>query len=251
MVTKQQTKFALLGAITSILPFAGIASAATSGVGGVVVDSSNSHAYELVLDPAASWSQAESTAVGAGGYLVTPTSQSEDAFLDQILSTNNAPTGSYWLGLTREPGQLVGGGTGTATSTGSGTKTASQFYFVTDEPVTYTNWGPNLPDNFAGTEDSGSVKWTSLTGADHSDASQSGKWNDLPNAGYTAGNGQFSGDLIRAGYVVEWDSVAAAGAGISASAPVAAVPLPNAAFLFMTGATIATFAVRRSRMHRA
>ena len=146
MFTKQQTKFALLGAITSILPFAGVASAATSGVGGVVLDSANSHAYELVLDPAASWSQAESTARGAGGYLVTPTSQSEDAFVDQILLTNNAPTGSYWMGLTREPGQLVGGGTGT----GSGTKAASQFYFVTDEPVTYANWGPSLPDNFAG-----------------------------------------------------------------------------------------------------
>lgn len=178
-------------ALGAILPLAAssAASAATSTPEGVVVNSTNSHAYELVLDPSASWSQAEATATSAGGYLVTPTSQSEDAFVDGILSTNNSPTGAYWMGLTRVAGKLLTGGTGTGTTSGSSTPTASQYYFVTSEPVTYTNWGANLPDDYNGIEDSGSIKWTNPSGTDQSDASQNGKWNDLPDAGYSPGIG--------------------------------------------------------------
>lgn len=246
-----QKKTMVLGAISAMLPLglAGAASAAVSTPGGVVVDSANNHAYELVVDPNASWSAAESTAVAAGGYLVTPTSASEDAFVDAMLSSNNAPTGSYWIGLTREPGMLLTGGTGTGSSAG-GTPTASEFYFVTGEPVTYTNWGAGLPDNYNNDEDTGSIKWTNPSDSNQSDASQDGKWNDLPDAGYSPGNGQFTGDLIRAGYVVEWDSASAAGAGIGAASPAAAVPLPNAALLFGTGVVVAGLAVRRARRAR-
>src|SRR5437764_5354102 len=81
----------------SLAMLSGMASAGpvtwTTGNGG------NGHSYELVLDNGISWTGAQAFAAGHGGYLVTEQTPQEAAFVNNLLATSNAPTGSYWIGV--------------------------------------------------------------------------------------------------------------------------------------------------------
>lgn len=176
------------------------------------------HTYELFIDNASSWTQAQSAAAGAGGYLAAVTSASEDQFVDQLLTNGHAPTGSYWIGLEK------------TSSTGG-------WAWSDNEAFSYSNWTPGVPDNFLGQENRGSILWTADSSA--STFSRRGQWNDLPDSGYPNANLNGAGtDLQRGGYVVEMNS--AAGGATS-------VPLPAAALLFVPGAAVALVAARRAR----
>src|SRR5438477_12237696 len=88
----------LLGfALIALSNFVGTASAGPvtwpSSAGG------NGHSYELILDNGLSWSGAQSYASQHGGYLVTEQNSQEVQFVNNVLGTANAPTGSYWMGV--------------------------------------------------------------------------------------------------------------------------------------------------------
>jgi hypothetical protein len=98
------------------------------------------------------WTQANSIANSVGGHLTTITSQGENAFvLSQVQSTGYFS----WIGLQRT-------GTGPA-----------QFSWVTGEPLVYTNWGPEDPNNGGGHN-------TTITEPYAFMYEGSGKWHDLP-----------------------------------------------------------------------
>ncbi|MDJ0506560.1 MAG: lectin-like protein, partial [Nostocales cyanobacterium LE14-WE12] len=99
------------------------------------------------LTPARDWSGAQAIAQSAGGNLVTINNQDEQNWLFQRYK-------SYvWIGLSDHVQEGV-------------------WRWVSGEPVTYTNWLPNQPDNWDGIED---FVQLNLTG--------DGRWNDLPHVG--------------------------------------------------------------------
>jgi hypothetical protein len=90
-----------------------------------VLGSQTGHCYQP-FDDLLSWADARDFCKNAGGYLVTLTSQPEDAFVYSI-----APF-EHWLGAT--DGLLP-----IAVSAGT-------YAWVTGEPMTYTNWSSGEPN---------------------------------------------------------------------------------------------------------
>ncbi len=82
--------------------------------------------YDLAL----SWSMAKTFCETAGGHLATETSKREKAIIAQLL--NDAPGETYWLGATDSDW------------TGS-------WQWVTQEPLSFTDWAKGQPDNSTGT----------------------------------------------------------------------------------------------------
>src|SRR5689334_20959189 len=109
-----------------------------------VIWSGNGHSYE-VIRPAnrISWSDANTAAQNAGGYLATITSKAENDFVASLLTDpslwfflggiQNGP----WLGGFQQPGssEPLGG-----------------WQWVTGEPWSFTAWAPTQPDNARGIE---------------------------------------------------------------------------------------------------
>lgn len=133
----------------------------------------NGHEYLLV--DFASWTDAEATAVTLGGHLVTINSAAENSW---IYSTFNP-----LLPVLPVPGEcaivFLWIGLNDAQSEGN-------FVWSSGEPVTYTNWSPNQPDNARGLEDFTHI-WTPGSTPNQ----PLGTWNDYenypsggPNAGY-------------------------------------------------------------------
>jgi hypothetical protein len=146
--------------------------------------------YELILDSASDQSAASAAASSSGGHLVTITSSSEQSFIESLLSGASAPTGSYWMGLTR-----VG--------------TSDTFAWDTGEPFAFTHFADGEPNNYpaganAGT--SGAIYWSQ--NPTDGNFTRRGTWNDAPLAGYPAGS--LPGDLSRQGFIIE---VEGAGSG--------------------------------------
>lgn len=100
----------------------------------------NGHSYYRSTS-SMTWTSAKIACQNMGGHLVTMNSSAENNF---VFST--WPSG--WIGFTDE---VVEG----------------QWGWVTNEPVTYTNWNPGEPNN-AGNED-------------YAQFVSGGRWNDLPN----------------------------------------------------------------------
>ena len=78
-----------------------------------------------------SWETANQIALSKGGHLTTITSEAENAFITSRVQSNGYFS---WLGLRR---------------TGAG---PTQFAWVTGEPLSYTNWGAEDPNNLSGYE---------------------------------------------------------------------------------------------------
>jgi hypothetical protein len=127
----------------------------------------NGHYYELFMPGTISWEDANTAAIGLGGYLATLTSGPEDAFVwsnvDDELDDNGG--NMAWLGGF----QPVGTG-----------EPNDGWRWVTIEPWSYTNWFAGEPNNL-GEED-----------YLHLGRFTDGGWNDA--------NGGTNG------YIVEWDS---------------------------------------------
>jgi hypothetical protein len=115
--------------------------------------SGNGHWYQFVYQelnpPADSWDAARQWAQDHGGYLATPTSAEENAFLVSILDQVHS---SAWLG---------------------GYKSTGVWVWDTGEPWAYTNWIPGQP--------SGDGNYLSLT---ESAGWGWGKWNDAASTIY-------------------------------------------------------------------
>jgi hypothetical protein len=190
--------------------------AADAGYGGTVVFPKSAggtgNSYELVLDPSATAGSAGAASAASGGYLATITSAAEQSFIEDLLSNDAAPTGSYFFGLGR-----VGN--------------TDSFGWSNGEPFSYQNFAAGEPNDYKSGEDAGQIYWT---GPGDSDAlARRGGWNDAPAAGYA---GSTILDLNTAGFLIERPGVGGdggnnnGGGGNGGNGGPAAVPLPPAVF---------------------
>jgi hypothetical protein len=101
----------------------------------------NGHKY-LLTSTAKTWEQAQQEAQQYGGNLVTINDATEEQWLQSTFGTSE----SFWIGLTDKVSE-------------------GNFVWINGEPVTYTNWYPNEPNDSLGNED-----YTHMNVA--------GKWND-------------------------------------------------------------------------
>ena len=121
-----------------------------------LADGGNAHAYRHVIPPGGiTWTDAEAAAqanflAGVSGHLVTINSQAEWDFV-----VSEFPINYTWIGLTDQFQE-------------------GNFYWVTGEPVTFTRWIPNEPNN-AGDEDFVFYQTSSGLGGDFG-------WNDFKNS---------------------------------------------------------------------
>ena len=212
----------------SIPALAALAAGASGAFGAPVVwDSSaggNGNTYDLIVDNTVSWDAARSAAQAAGGDLATITSQAEQGFLESLLTSANAATGSYWFGI-------------------RGTGTEGVYQNVTGEALSFTNWTPGEPNNSNGGENVGAVLWTA-NGGDPGTLARRGTWNDEPTSGYPAPGlpTPAQPDVLRGGYIIE-----IAGDDNGGGGEPNAVPLPAAAYAFPLGAAVAGYFYRRLR----
>ncbi len=175
------------------------------------------NSYELILDGEISYLAARGAASAAGGHLVSLTSPAEQAFIEGLLGSDDAPTGSYWIGLEQR---------------------LDSFVWSTGEAIDYTNFAPAEPNNFGGKEDVGQIYWSRDLADDL--VSRRGRWNDAPVDGYpNDDNSNFpTMDLNRGGYIVEREAQ---------EPPPVAIPLPPAVFAAPLTALLAGWTFRRSR----
>lgn len=207
-------KFAAVLAVGSLTSAAAVAAP--------VVFPGNGHSYDVVVNSTIDWNAAGASASSAGGYLATITSADEQAFIQSLLGSASAPTGSYFFGLQERTDGVFGPTHG--------------------ESSTYFNWDAGEPNNGVGTPETvGAVLWTQS--ATEPTAARSGKWNDTPVGGYpdpVVGT-PAQADILRGGYLVEIDP--------AVSPPPTAVPIPPAIYAFPLVAGLAAFASHRMRRH--
>lgn len=221
--TRLKSHLAAPAAAVALLAGVPAASAAPvvwdSGSGG------NGNTYDFVLDANASWDAARAAAQAAGGDLATIDTQAEQDFVESLLDSQFADTGSYWFGI-RET-------------------TEGNWQHVNGQAVGFANWAPDQPDNSQGVETVGAILWANDadSAADPAMLARRGGWNDAPVSGYpVAGLVNPPGDALRAGYLIE---IAADDGGNGG--PGTAIPLPAAAYAFPLGMGVAGFFYRRLR----
>lgn len=137
------------------------------------------HWYDVVIAASGStWNDAELAARTLGGYLATITSAAENAVVFQLIDDP-----AYWV--TRASGMQSGPWIGGIQPSGS-PEPAGGWAWVSTEPLGYTNWAPNQPDNAVGNENRMHFGENSVT--------RTSTWSDT----------QFDdADVIA--YVIEWD----------------------------------------------
>lgn len=147
------------------------------------------HTYRVVVPSTlTSWTAAQAAAQAAGGHLVTINSAGEQAFVEGLLASADAPTGAYDIG-------------GRVTSTAP-----LAFGWTTGEPFSYRHWysgEPNSAFRAPGSEPVMAMLWT-RTAAEPT-FSRRGFWNDQVERGYGPGESIFA-DVNQAGYVIETDT---------------------------------------------
>src|SRR5215471_18048565 len=134
----------------------------------------HANTYTVVFDANATWSQAQTAATLAGGYLATITSAAEQAQVNSAISAA-APgqDGGYWINMVET--------------------TEGCYVWNNGESSCYMNFYQGEPNNGAPGETRGQIMWSL------SDPSRRGFWNDVPAAGITG-----STDISRRGYVIEF-----------------------------------------------
>lgn len=163
---------------------------ASAAVAAPVQWAGNGHWYEAVSVPGGiSWTQASAAAQAAGGYLATPTSDAENAFVFGLV---NSPV--YW---NQEPGgSNLGPWLGGYQTFDTGSTPAANWTWVTGEPWSFTAWHSGEPNNFTGADENYlSYKCYGSSGC------RIGLWNDLPDA-----ISEFGTAVVA--YVIEYNSLA-------------------------------------------
>lgn len=129
------------------------------------------HSYQ-VFDASLTWEEAKAACAAKGGHLATITSQEEQDFVSNLLSSHSKFF--YWIGA-------------------SDARQEGTWEWVTGETWNYKNWLRGQPDNHSDlngrTENYLAMERTSKG------------WNDLQNAGDSSGNSR----LQNGGYICEWD----------------------------------------------
>lgn len=111
----------------------------------------NGHTYHLISG--GSWTAAEAAAVQLGGHLATVRSQAEHDWLVQNFHNYQGTDIDLWIGF-------------------NDAAVEGTFVWSSGEPVTYTNWDLNEPNNSGGTEDYANLRKNNPAAL----------WNDLSNA---------------------------------------------------------------------
>ena len=107
------------------------------------------------------WEDAQASAAGAGGHLVTITSADEQQFVTSTFLTGADQLSVFWIGC-------------------SDRQTENTFVWVTGEPFSFTNWKSGEPNGWEGAdEDYCTINWNAVRG------DPPGQWNDTPNVGST------------------------------------------------------------------
>ena len=122
-----------LAALTGVLLSA--ASAQAPVVETTAIHPTTGHLY-IELSPS-NWFEAEAQAVALGGHLVTVNSQSEWNWIRSTFQTCGRP---LWIGLTDSANE-------------------GSFKWVSGEPVSFTAWKLNEPNDFGGNEDHAVQDW--------------------------------------------------------------------------------------------
>lgn len=102
----------------------------TGGATTVTFVPSPSSTHTYLLSSSGTWDQAEAEAIALGGHLVTVNDANEDAWLVSQFGNNE----NFWIGLND------------ATQEGA-------FVWASGEPVTYTNWSEDEPNNGNGDDE--------------------------------------------------------------------------------------------------
>ena len=103
----------------------------------------NNHFYKII--EVGSWQDAENAAIAENAHLVSINDQSEQEWLNQTFGTGEY----YWIGLTDQ-------------------QTEGLWEWTSGEPLNYTNWAENEPNNNGGGENYAVMNW-----------GVNGAWNDL------------------------------------------------------------------------
>lgn len=147
-------KLAIAASLAVSLSFVGGNKAqAFTPVGDIFTNEQTGNQYFLTDN--LTWYDAQDQAVEAGGNLVTVNDAAEQAWLETTFGGSEL----FWLGLTDQGDE-------------------GNFKWVSGQEVTYTNWLPGEPNNWAGIEHHVVSNWDIK-----------GKWNDYPGSGYRAVKG--------------------------------------------------------------
>lgn len=146
------------------------------------VQTFNGNSYQ-VINRGMNFYEARDYAESLGGHLVTITSQSEQDFVNQIVNTYGTQN-SYWMGGTWADGGV--------------SNPATDFHWLTGEPVTFTAWAPGQPD--AG---GASNQATAFVRRGHAGWGWEGLWDDL--ACYPNNDDpNYTFNIRHLGLIVEW-----------------------------------------------
>lgn len=130
----------------------------------------NDHTYLAVASPdGVTWTQANRIANSVGGYLATITSIKENNFITKLVHDD-----MYWVqsAQSENAGPWIGGH-----QLFDSAELAGGWRWVTDEQMTYTNWGPRNPDNSQESKSNeNGLHLIRLT----SEGDLSTVWNDMP-----------------------------------------------------------------------
>lgn len=128
----------------------------------------NGHSYlAIAASEGVTWADAKRIATSVGGYLATISSAKENDFVSKLVHDD-----MYWTkdAQNTSAGPWIGGYHDSAEPAGS-------WRWITDEPMTYTNWGQGEPDNSPKANSNGSgLHLLRLT----SSGDPAIVWNDLP-----------------------------------------------------------------------
>lgn len=137
----------------------------------------NGHYYYVYnIDEGSTWKEAKQYCESQGGYLVTITSPGEQIFITDLIQ--NQKKRSYWIGLTDE-------------------EELGEWKWVTDEPLSYSNWAQNEPNHGYG----GKEHYVAIVSYDtkYDYPIFRGEWNDHAN----------DRDIEEFGFICEWDGYSA------------------------------------------
>jgi peptidoglycan hydrolase-like protein with peptidoglycan-binding domain len=106
------------------------------------------HLY-MIVDGASDLAEAQAAAARCGGYMATITSAGENAFIANLWRSDprfyeNTPT---------PDGQPYTAGPAFGLVQGQGSEPAGGWHWLNGEPVTYTNWAQNEPNDYEDNED--------------------------------------------------------------------------------------------------
>lgn len=178
---------------------------------GPLVNPANGHTYYL-LD-AQSWQDSENEAVSLGGHLVTVSDADEQNWVFSTFGAFGSAHRSLWIGLTDSAVE-------------------GAFAWISGEAVTYTNWAPFEPNDFATGED-----FVHMLRTDNGFGAPAGLWNDIVSPNTYAEVEPLHGVVEVSGPVDSGD-------------PGAPAPIPEPTSLILLGSGLCAWRAARGRRSR-